>query len=53
MPFELGVEPLVVSERWSWGCLVGACATAHRSSSGVAVRPEELNKFLSIACLKY
>jgi hypothetical protein len=40
-PFELGVEPLVVSERWScWGCLRQAWA-----GSFVAVRPEELNKF--------
>jgi hypothetical protein len=56
MLFQLVVEPLVVSERWSCrDCLrQGMC---HRTDlpKGVAVRPEELDKFFRplLACIVF
>jgi hypothetical protein len=54
MLFQLVVEPLVVSERWSCrDIFVGACATAHRSFKGRCRASEELDKFFRplLACI--
>jgi hypothetical protein len=47
MPFPRVVGPRLSKRALELSGLSspGACATAHRSFKGVAVRPEELNKF--------